>query len=210
MANLIKVDKNGTKYYEGYVPCDRCNGEGIYYIGTLNGKPLPSYVDSGVCFKCGGRGKIVGKWKEYTPEHEAKLEAQRRRRAEKQAVERKAKEAERRAKQEEEEAKARAEAERVKAEKAKSQYVGNIGERLELKVVYKFSAWYETKNLYGYGMATHYIHTFKAGDDTIVWKTTNPICLDEEAEITLRGTVKEHSEYRDEKQTILTRCKVIE
>jgi hypothetical protein len=29
MAELIRVDRNGTKYYEGMIECDRCNGKGI-------------------------------------------------------------------------------------------------------------------------------------------------------------------------------------
>ena len=91
MATLIRIDRNGTKYYEGLVDCDRCGGEGIYYIGVHNGKPLPSWVDNGVCFKCGGRGKVEGKWKEYTPEYEAKLATRRKAKAEKWAMYRAAK-----------------------------------------------------------------------------------------------------------------------
>ena len=77
MANLIKIDRNGTKYYEGNVPCSRCGGEGLYFIGVCNGKPVPSPVDNGICFKCGGSGVEHSKWKEYTPEYQAKLDAKR-------------------------------------------------------------------------------------------------------------------------------------
>ena len=210
MAKLIKIDKNGTKYYEGYIACDRCDGKGYYAIGVCNGQLVLSPVDNGICFKCGGNGKVLGKWKEYTPEHEAKLAEQRRKRAEKKAAEWKAKQEQIEAERKAEEEKAKAEEERIKAEKAKSQYIGNVGDKVELKAVYKFSAWYETKAFCGYGMQTNYIHTFKVGDNTVVWKTTRGLGLEEETEVTLKGTIKELNEYKEEKQTILTRCKVIQ
>lgn len=49
MAKLIRTDKNGTKYYEGYTPCSRCDGRGIYIIGVCNGRLVPSPVDEGIC-----------------------------------------------------------------------------------------------------------------------------------------------------------------
>ena len=68
MATLIRVDKNGTKYWEDDT-CPKCGGSGR----------LPEYVDiyDGVCFKCSGSGKFHHTWKEYTPEHAAKLEERR-------------------------------------------------------------------------------------------------------------------------------------
>ena len=72
---LIKVDRNGTKYYEVETKCDRCGGRG--------GSDAWAYT-GWTCYKCGGTGE--GGWKivkEYTPEYEAKLEEQRRKRAEK-------------------------------------------------------------------------------------------------------------------------------
>ena len=203
MATLIRVDKNGTKYYEGLVPCSRCGGAG----------GADKWNETGwTCYKCGGTGTQAGKWKEYTPEHEAKLAEQRRKRAEKYLRDHEQEIRER------EEARAKAEAERKaelerleaeeRAEKAKSQYYGSVGDKIETKAIYKFSAWYECKSFAGYGMETHYIHTFKIGDDTLVWKTTSGLGLEQETEVTLKGTIKEHTEYKDEKQTILTRCKV--
>ena len=67
MANLVKVDRNGTKYYEDIVKCDFCNGSGYisYYQHYCNG----------VCFQCSGTGRKFKKWKEYTPQYQAKLDA---------------------------------------------------------------------------------------------------------------------------------------
>lgn len=210
MAKLIKIDKNGTKYYEGYIACDRCDGKGYYAIGVCNGQLVLSPVDNGICFKCGGAGKVISKWKEYTPEHKAKLAEQRRKRAEKAAAKYEAQRAEQEKQRQEEEAKAKEEENRIKQEKAKSQFYGNVGDKVEIKVIYKFTAWYDCKSFYGYGEERHYIHTFKAGDNVLVWKTTHGLNLEEESTVTLKGTIKEHNEYKEEKQTILTRCKVIE
>ena len=222
MARLIKIDKNGTKYYEGLVKCSRCDGLGVYIIGICNGQPVLSPVDGGICFNCGGTGTQDGKWKEYTPEYEAKLEERRRKRAEKLQTERAEEEAKNR---EAREALERAEAERqaeeearIRAEKAKSQYVGSIGERIEGQAEYIKTASYERPSFAGFGTERVNIHIFKIDDNKVVWKTTASLGWWNERDewetpqegsiINLKGTVKEHSVYDEEKQTILTRCKV--
>lgn len=221
MAELIRIDKNGTKYYEGFQPCDRCNGEGIYFIGVLNGKPLPSPVDGGICFKCGGAKVIRAKWKEYTPEYEAKLEEQRRKRAEKKAKEQEAElaEIERQRKEQEERERLEALQEAIKErkEKTKSHYVGTVGERVYIEAVYIKTAWFESPSFRGYGTDTTYIHTFAIGDDKLIWKTTSSLGrwvgeewkpYEEGERVRMKATIKEHSEYDGEKQTVLTRCKM--
>ena len=222
MATLIKIDKNGTKYYEGLVKCSRCDGLGVYIIGVNNGQPVLSPVDGGICFRCGGTGTQEGKWKEYTPEYEAKLAERRRKRAEKLEAERAEEEAKNR---EAREALEREEAEReakrqaeIKAQKAKSQYIGSIGDKIEVRAEYIKTAYYERPSFAGFGTERVNIHTFKVGDNTVVWKTTATLgwwnerdeweSPQERTFITLKGTVKEHSIYDEEKQTILTRCKV--
>lgn len=70
---LIRTDRNGTKYWEVTESCPRCGGRCDYILGNTN---------YGVCFKCGGTGFHQYTWKEYTPEHEAKLEAARQKRNE--------------------------------------------------------------------------------------------------------------------------------
>lgn len=72
MATLIRVDRNGTKYYSGLVTCDRCGGAG--------GSDAWAYT-GWTCYECGGKGKVQGFWKEYTPEYQAKLDAKRQERA---------------------------------------------------------------------------------------------------------------------------------
>lgn len=66
---LVKVDKNGTKYYSDCT-CQRCGGKG--WISCY------SFIDGGICFECGGSGVSKERIeKEYTPEYRAKLDAKR-------------------------------------------------------------------------------------------------------------------------------------
>lgn len=74
-AKLIKIDRNGTKYFHDWT-CPRCGGAGRSDNWWRTGY---------TCHECGGTGKrrkpkLV---KEYTPEYAAKLDA---RRAAKQAA----------------------------------------------------------------------------------------------------------------------------
>ena len=213
MSELIKIDRNGTKYYEGEIPCDRCEGKGIYYIGVNNGQLVPSHVDQGVCFKCGGSGKIQGKWKEYTPEYEAKLEARRRAKAEAQAKayaeEQAQREAERQAKEEAE----RIERERAEAEerarKANSQHIGEVGDKVDRDVVLEKRAWFDVPSFRGFGTDTMYIYTFRdENGNALIWKTSKGLVHESGTKVHLTGQIKAHDEYMEEKQTVLTRCKV--
>lgn len=72
---LVGTDKYGTKSYKVLTNCDRCGGSGF----------MPYWVDGGVCFKCGGSGKVWEQEKEYTPERRAQLDAQNAKRAERKA-----------------------------------------------------------------------------------------------------------------------------
>lgn len=90
-AKLIKIDRNGSKHYEGWIKCDRCGGRGLFATAVVNGQPRITPVDGGICHKCLGKGKVWGKWIERTPEYEAKLAEKRAQRAEAKAAEQEAK-----------------------------------------------------------------------------------------------------------------------
>lgn len=207
MNKLLKVDRNGSKHWEGVVKCDRCSGTGIFAIGVRNGQLVASPVDAGVCWKCGGSGQVVSRWVERTPEYQAKLDARRKAKSD-------AREKEFREEEEKRAAERKELEEKIKAEKAVSKYIGSVGDKLVMKVEFLRSASFDT--YYG----TTFIHTFKdEHGNKIIWKTSKALGTDEDGEwrkievgqvITLQGTVKEHSEYRDEKQTALTRCKITE
>lgn len=230
-AILDKVFKNGNIKIKRKTTCSRCgNGNGIFYTHVCNGVPIPSHVDQGVCFKCLGSGWEWTTEILMTPENEAKAEQRRAKEREKQAEKQKEidalnaqKEAERKA-QEEAEAKARAEEEaRIKAEKAMSNYRGNVGEKIDEQVTYLGSAHFEVKSFSGFGNETMYVHNFRDNEgNKLVWKTstdnfawklneeTNEFdrILEAGQRVNLKGTIKAHNEYKEEKQTSVTRCKV--
>lgn len=91
-----------------------------------------------------------------------------------------------------------------------SDYIGIIGDRLTFEV--SLIAKYSFESIYGY----QNIYLFKDCDNNVYkWKTgVNILNLDNfhieiGDEILLKGTIKGHEEYKDTKQTELTRCKVI-
>ena len=200
MATLIRIDRNGTKYYEGSVSCPRCGGAG--------GADQWKYTGWN-CYQCGGSGKGIGSWKEYTPEYEEKLAARRKARQEKWEREHAEEIAERKAA---EEARIRAKEEAEAAEKARkaiSQYTGQIGDKIDLDVTLERSAWFEIPSFRGFGIETMHVYTFRnANGDALVWKTSKGLNLEEGTKVHLTGTIKDHSEYKEEKQTVLTRCKI--
>lgn len=206
-AKLIKIDRNGSKHYEGAIVCDRCSGRGWFAIGSCNGQLIPSHVDDAVCYKCHGTGKVIGKWIERTPEYQAKLDA---RREAKRAAEQAKRDAERAEREAAERAEREAEEARIKAQKAISQHVGQIGEKIAFKGTYVRTGAWDQKSFAGYGMVTMYVHTFKDADGNVfTWRTQNGVCLNYGECVDVSGTVKAHSEYKDEKQTEITRCKIV-
>lgn len=213
-VKLIKIDRNGSKHYEGLIECDRCQGRGWFAIGTCNNELVPSRIDNAVCWKCHGARFVPGKWIERTPEYQAKLDA---RREEKQRVirereeaERKAEEEQRRIEQERIEAEQKVEEERIRQEKARSQYVGEIGKKIELMVTYLGSPHFTVRDPFG-REETRYIHTFKdENGNKIVWMTGCGVGnMEEGVRVVIRATVKDHREYKEEKQTMVIRLKVI-
>lgn len=78
IKKLVRIDRNWTKYWDITDVCPRCGGRGDYICG----------INYGICFLCHGTGTKQYTWKEYTPEHEAKLEARRQAKAAKRLEER--------------------------------------------------------------------------------------------------------------------------
>ena len=101
-----------------------------------------------------------------------------------------------------------------------SQYVGEIGRRIELEV--KLIKENSFKSYFGFNEITT-IYTMEDADGNVfVWKTSSYLKLDTENSrgdivadlprrgdrITLKATVKEHNEYKGTRQTVLIRVKV--
>lgn len=86
------------------------------------------------------------------------------------------------------------------AKGAASEYVGKVGDRVEIKVdsVKLITSW---ETMYG----VTFVWKITGEDGNIyTWKTNNIILEDV---VSIKGTVKEHKEFRGVKQTELTRCK---
>ena len=85
-----------------------------------------------------------------------------------------------------------------------SDYVAAVGAKVDMALV--------LSNVYAYDgiFGTTYIHSFMDSNNRVlVWKTSKD--LSDVAPVgstfNIKGTVKEHSDYRNVKQTVLTRCK---
>ena len=93
-----------------------------------------------------------------------------------------------------------------------SDYLGNVGEKITVtaKLIKEYT--YDTN--YGYYGGTSTIYTFEDDNgNKILWTTSSmPYVNDKPIEsgktYTITGTVKEHKEYKGEKETVLTRCKL--
>lgn len=199
MATLIKIDRNGSKHYVGQVKCDRCGGQGGSDAWRFTGW---------TCYKCGGTGVMEASWIERTPEYQAKLDARRAKRNAKKLAEEEARLAEYKAREEArkaEEAKRKAEEE---AKKAISQYVGEVGDKISKELTYLGSAHFTTH--IGWTEQTMYVHNFVDQDgNKFVWKSSSFKFDGEKGDKkTVTGTIKEHKEYKGEKQTMLLRCKI--
>ena len=253
---LVRIDKNGTEYYEDCT-CQRCGGAGGW-------EGWPGFT----CYECGGTGKSKPRiWKKYTPEYAEKLEQRRIAKAMKQAPEKNialfgklgvcpdgsayvvmGNTYERKNQLKDAGAhyhpaigwyfdhqteefyvrhfsaedfmikdecgkwniyneksnaisKAQMEYER---EKFHSEFVGKIGDKVSIEVDVERVAGYETQ--WGY---TNVFTMIDADGNFFIWKTSSG-SMDKGSHVKVSGKIKEHSEYKGVKQTVLTRCKVTE
>ena len=183
--SYLRTDRNGTKYDQCTGTCPRCQGRGI--LGEFVN------VNGGECWACGGSGKSHWVEKEYTPEWKARL-AERKAKREAAKAEKEAKEAaERKAKYD-------AIIASAEARKALSNYVGEVGKRQAFTATFERCFVIETR--FGFQR----IYKFRDENENVyIWKTANAINSYEGTKLTFKATVKEHSEYKNEKQTVLTR-----
>ena len=87
-----------------------------------------------------------------------------------------------------------------KARKIASQYMGNVGDKITFTAIP--NCVYSDYTQFG----TLYIYKFVVDNNEIIWKTSKPLG---ENEVTIKATIKEHSDYRGNKQTVITRGKVM-
>lgn len=211
---LVKTDRNGTKYWEVSRKCEKCGGTGTYRWGACIND---HYQFSGVCYDCDGTGIEVDIEKEYTEAHAQKLADQRAKRQAKKDAElaeaiaqRKAEEEERARKQAEREA-------RWAEERAASEYVGSVGDKITVEVTFSREVSFDTQ------FGKQYIYFFKdEAGNTLAWKTSAMLWIDDLDEngnnifirkgdkIRFTASIKEHNEYKGEKQTMLQRVRKIQ
>lgn len=86
----------------------------------------------------------------------------------------------------------------------KTEYFGSVGDKVELILTLTHIGGYDTM----YGFTSVYTFADDEGHQ-FVWKTGCYLDQSEGSKLTVRGTIKAHSEYRGARQTELTRCKVI-
>lgn len=93
------------------------------------------------------------------------------------------------------------------APKSESQYIGTVGDVITETVKLVGIHQYETH--FTYSGETNYIYKFSdENGNTIVWKTSSFQQINEGETYEIKGKIKEHSEYKGDKQTVLTRCKI--
>lgn len=88
-----------------------------------------------------------------------------------------------------------------------SDYIGAVGDKITCAVTLAHVFMYRTH--FSYKGEPAYIYKFTdAAGNTIIWKTSKHFSINDGWIGMITGTVKEHSEYKEERQTILTRCKL--
>ena len=86
-----------------------------------------------------------------------------------------------------------------------SEYIGTVGERREFNCTLVGHFTYDSRFSY-YGEINHIYKFADENGDIVVWNTSSD--LDEEQKnFRFKATIKEHSEYRGEKQTVVNRPK---
>ena len=87
-----------------------------------------------------------------------------------------------------------------------SKWVGEEGRKIKVRLTLIKEFQYETN--YSYYGELNSIYKFKDEYDNIfVWKTSSKGDIEEGKTYDVIGTIKSHDEYKDEKQTVLTRCR---
>lgn len=99
----------------------------------------------------------------------------------------------------------KAEEEKAKAEAPVSDYVGEVNDKIETVVTVK--GIYASESFYG----TSYIHNMRDENGNILtWFCSGNVTMEANKTYKIKGTVKNHQMYRNDKQTILTRVKMLE
>jgi hypothetical protein len=103
------------------------------------------------------------------------------------------------------------------AEIKSSNYIGKVNDKIEIELTIKKRIAYETNYTYYGGTSYIYIMEDKTGNQ-YKWNTAKCLykqvgryeeVIQDGETIKLKGSIKEHAEYNEVKQTVLTRCKLV-
>lgn len=90
-----------------------------------------------------------------------------------------------------------------------SRHVGTVGKRETFNVrVHRINS-YDRPRFNAYGMETVWIVTLRDTNDNAIVVKSTAFCPEKDATLTIKATVKEHSDYKGEQQTIVQRVKVV-
>lgn len=93
---------------------------------------------------------------------------------------------------------------------ALSDYVGNVGDKVQIELTLKNVYAYET-SYNGYNTTIQHIYIFTdSNGNCYKWNTANGIEKNIGEQCKIKGSIKGHEDYKGQKQTVLTRCKVLE
>ena len=103
--------------------------------------------------------------------------------------------------------------EQAKASEKVSEYMFNVGERVSTDAIFEDYFTFSTYSVYSRdGEVVKVVYKFNVNGNTLVWITEKADLINnihKGQKVCLTGRVKEHSEYRGTKQTVMTRCKVV-
>jgi hypothetical protein len=86
-----------------------------------------------------------------------------------------------------------------------NEFFGSIGDKVELKVTMKSFRYIDS----GYGTSTLYTMVTDSGYRVKWFASKDALGTTPDTEWTIKGTIKKHDVWNDQKSTIVTRCKVI-
>lgn len=96
-------------------------------------------------------------------------------------------------------------------EAATSAYFGEVGQRttIHAEKIEVVANWFTNYSYYGEIVYLYRIHATENG--VFMWKTSTPIGEDERNKPhTIKATIKAHNDYNGIKQTMMTRCKILD
>lgn len=96
----------------------------------------------------------------------------------------------------------------AKAKAAASQHVGTVGERIEAQVTVERIASFPRPSFSGRGLETVWVITMRDSQGNTLVSKSPSFHAEKGASLKIKGTIKEHGEFRDERQTVLQRISV--